>query len=329
MTQKTRREFLRDTTLVAAGTAAAASALGGVPLAGSVPKRVLGRTGERVSIIGYGLAPLGSDGSTPEHVTRTLTHALEQGVNYFDVAPVYGNDDQRYGNAETKMRSFLKAHRKDIYLVSKANASQQDRAGMQRQVEKSLQRLGIEHLDLVHIHNLGDFDMERLFAEDGALAGLREAKKRGLIRHIGVSGHSRPNRFARLIETGEIDVTMVALNFADRNNYNFEELVLPAARKQGTAVAAMKVLGGTVGWKYDGETQAHFADYHQRAIRYVLGLPGVVLAVIGFNNAAEVDMALQVARSYKPLSAAERADLLEAGKRLAQSRASHYGPTTG
>src|SRR5438876_7360555 len=110
--------------------------------------------------------------------------------------------------------------------------------------------------------------------------------------------------------TGEIDLTMNALNFADRHNYDFEGLVLPVAQKHGTAVVAMKVLGGAKEWRYDGHTPATLADYHARAIRYSLGLPGVCTAVIGFGNLDEVRQAVAVARAYRPLSAAERAALL-------------------
>jgi len=325
----TRRDFLRDAAVTAGGIAGAAGAVAAQPPAPSLARRTLGRTGWRASIIGFGMAPLGSDNSTPDFVEKTVGYAIEQGINVLDVAPVYGSTGSRYGNAETKLKGVLQQHRKRVFLVTKVNAGRPDRDGVQRQLEESLQRMGVGQVDAVHIHNLGDFDMEKLLGPDGALAGLKAARKNGLTRFIAVSGHIRPARFTRLIDTGEIDMTMVVLNFADRNHYDFEGAVLPVARKHRTGVIAMKVLGGTKGWSYDGRSQANLAQYHEKAIRYSLGLPGVACAVIGFNNIDEVNAALAVARAFKPLDAAEKQALLAEGQRIAASRGLYYGPATG
>jgi hypothetical protein len=291
---------------------------------------VLGRTKKRVPILGYGTAPLGSDNTSPEAVERILTYALERGVTYFDTAPVYGDPGSRYGNAEMKMKGFLQKHRQQVFLVTKVNAgSGQTKDGVLRMLEKSLKDLGTDHADAVHIHNLGDWDMNRLFSADGALAALRAAREQGLLRYTAVSGHMRPARFVQVIETGEIDLTMVALNFADRHTYDFEGLALPAARKQGTAVVAMKVLGGAQNWRYDAKTPGTLAQYYERAIRYSLGIQGVSCAVIGFANEEEIDKALAVIRDLKPLSAEEKAHLLAEGRQLAAQRGLYYGPVTG
>src|SRR5262249_13085368 len=155
-----------------------------------------------------------------------------------------------------------------------------------------------DHVDAAHIHNLGDFDMDKLLTPEGALAGLKAARARGLIRFLAVSGHLRPARFTPLLDSGEIDLTMVALNFADRHNYDFEGHVLAVAKKHKTAVVAMKVLGGAHKWQYDGKTPGTLADHHEQAIRYSLGLPGVCCAVIGFSNEEEVRKAIEVARHF-------------------------------
>jgi uncharacterized protein len=289
----------------------------------ALPTRVLGRTKEKVSLLGFGMAPLGSNNTTTAQAESIVHAALDQGITYVDVSP-------DYGDAEAKLKGVLKTRRKGIFLVTKVNPDRQDKEGVQQQIEESLKRMGTDHLDAVHIHNLGDFDMEKLFAPDGALAGLKEARKRGLLRFIGTSGHMRPPRFVRAIESGDIDLTMNALNFADRFTYTaFEEQVLPAAQKQGTAVVAMKVLGGAKSWQYDGRTPATLAEHHEKAIRYSLGLPGVACAVIGFSNVEEVKQAIEVACAYKPLADAERDALLRTGKEIARARGLYYGPLTG
>ena len=292
--------------------------------AADLPRRPLGRTKVPVSLLGLGMAPLGSGRTSYDEAASVVRAAVDMGINYVDVSP-------DYGDAEDKLKPVLqdKALRERVFLVTKVNPSAQDTAGVQRQIEKSLQRLGVDHVDAVHVHNLGDWDMATVLGPQGTLAGLKEARRRGLIRFIGTSGHMRPARFVTALETGDIDLSMNALNFADRHTYDFEGLVLPAARKHGTAVVAMKVLGGAQGWRYDGHTPATLATYHARAIRYSLGLPGVCTAVIGFGSVEEVRQAVAVARAYRALSGAERAALLAEGKTLAQSRGLYYGPVAG
>ena len=318
-----RRHFLKNTAIAAGGAAlltewddAQAEA------AHDLPRRTLGRTKEKVSILGIGMAPLGSDQTTQAQAEAVVNAALDAGIAYIDVSP-------DYGNAESKLKPVLHTRRDRVFLVTKVNPNRPTKQGVQQQIEESIQRMGVEHLDAVHLHNLGDFDMNTVFAPDGALEGLKEARKRGLIRFIGTSGHMRPPRFVRAFETGEIDLTMNALNFADRNTYAFEELVLPAARKHGTAIVAMKVLGGAKQWRYDGKTEGTLAAHHAQAIRYSLGLPGVACAVIGLSNEKEVAQAVAVARAYKTLTDAERTALLTEGKKLAQERGLYYGPVSG
>jgi aryl-alcohol dehydrogenase-like predicted oxidoreductase len=296
---------------------------------GPMPMRILGRTQERVSLIGFGTAPLGSDVTTPDMADAALNFALEQGINYFDTAPVYGDPDQKYGNAECKLKNLVASHRKDIFLVTKVNAGQPDRDGVLRQLEASLKRMGAENVDAVHIHNLGDFDMEQVFAPNGALAGLKEAQDQGLLRFIGTSGHTRPWRFAAAIATGEIDLTMNAINFADDQTYDFRGAMLAEARKQNTALVAMKVLGGAAEWKYDGYADATLVDYYERAMRYALAIPDLACAVVGFKNVDEVRQAVAIAHDFTPLSEVEHAELVIKGRELAAARGLYYGPIDG
>jgi aryl-alcohol dehydrogenase-like predicted oxidoreductase len=315
----TRRGFLGGVSGVAAGLVSAREALAAE---GPMPTRTLGRTGVKVPLIGFGMAPLGSDRTSPAEADAIVRGAIDLGVTYLDVSP-------DYGDAEAKLRTPLKGTRDRVFLVTKVNPNAPDASGVQQQLEASLKRMGVDHVDAVHVHNLGDFNMETVLGSNGTIAGLKEARRRGLLRFIGTSGHMRPPRFATAIATGDIDLTMNALNFADRQHYDFEGLVLPVARKHGTAVVAMKVLGGAKEWRYDGHTPATLAEYHARAIRYSLGLPGVCTAVIGFGNLEEVRQAVAVARGYRPLLAEERAALVEEGRKLAQVRGLYYGPVSG
>jgi aryl-alcohol dehydrogenase-like predicted oxidoreductase len=272
---------------------------------------------------------MGSDSTTPRDAARLVNLAIDLGVTYLDVAPIYGSDTQRYGNAESKLKTVLQTRRSEVFLVTKVNARRPTRAGVLRQIEESLRRLGTDHVDAVHLHNLGDFDMAQVFTESGALGGLIEGRRRGLLRFIGASGHMRPGRFVRAVETGQFDLCMTVLNFADRFTYDFEGLLLPAAQKANVGIVAMKVLGGPLDWKYDVGVPGSLGAYHARTIRYSLGLPSVASAVIGFTTEDELRQAVAVARAYQPLLEAERTALLEDGRKLAAVRGALFGPVVG
>jgi predicted aldo/keto reductase-like oxidoreductase len=323
MSPLNRREFLKGAVL--AGGAAAVGLAEGEASAASgkaFPKRKLGRAKENVSLLGFGLAPLQSSNTTFAAAESLIHSAIDQGVTYLDVSP-------DYGNAEDKLKPPLKSRRDEVFLVTKVNPDAQDRDGVQRQIERSLRRMGTDRVDAVHIHNLGDWDMDRLIKPDGALAGLKAARERGLLRYIGVSGHMRPHRFVDAIGTGEFDLAMMALNFADRIHYDFEGEVLPEAKRHGTAIVAMKVLGGAANWQYDGKTLGTLASYHARSIRYSLSLPGVACAVIGMSDEKELAAAIQVVKTYRPLPSGDREKLLQEGRRLAEKRGLYYGPVIG
>src|SRR5438046_6151628 len=197
-----RRTLLGAASGLVAGVAPVGELLAAA--AGPMPMRTLGRTGVKVPLIGFGMAPLGSERTSAAEAEKIVRGAIDLGVTYLDVSP-------DYGDAEAKLKAPLKGTRQRVFLVTKVNPNAPDAAGVQRQIEASLKRMGVEHVDAVHVHNLGDFNMETVLAPNGTIAGLKGARRRGLIRFIGTSGHMRPPRFATAIATGDIDLTMNAL----------------------------------------------------------------------------------------------------------------------
>ena len=185
------------------------------------------------------------------------------------------------------------------------------------------------YLDAVHLHNFGGFDTEAVLGKDGALAGLMEARKSGLIKFIGISGHEQPAKFLKAIETDEIDLVMTVLNFVDRHTYNFENILLPEAKKRKAGIAAMKVLGGAVGMQYDKPMPALLPkEHYTSAIRYSLGLPGVATLVIGLKNREEILQAVEAVRNYEELSDDEKLYLDKTGRELAEKWGAHFGPVS-
>jgi predicted aldo/keto reductase-like oxidoreductase len=150
-----------------------------------------------------------------------------------------------------------------------------------------------------------------------------------LTRFIGVTGHNHVPRFADVINSGLVDVIMVALNFADYHQYQFEENILPAARRHQCGILAMKVFGGHskgfAGYPVPGPAKMP-PDLLESAMRYSLGIEGVASAVIGPYKAGEVLRNIQWAKQYRPLTAEEHLALRERGKQLAAEWGPRFGP---
>jgi aryl-alcohol dehydrogenase-like predicted oxidoreductase len=250
---------------------------------------------------------------TPEDITKTLRRALELGVNYLDTAPVYGNEQT--GFAEEKMGPGIRELRDKFFLVTKTEEPSYE--GTWRLLRQSMKRLQTDRIDLVHLHNFGDEkswgDRKLVFGDKGAMSALREAKKQGVVRYIGASGHVHPTRFHEAIDSGEIDVLMNAVNFVVQHTYDFEHKVWSRAQRLNVGLVAMKVLGGAVqqegGFKVDEK-------FYERAIRYALSIPGIAVAVIGLENIAELEKAAGVVTRSQSLSPEESLDLARAGLEL-------------
>ncbi len=284
-----------------------------------LPHRVLGKTGERVPILGLGTGPGGM--GLEDDAAVTLYHqAIDLGVTYVDTAP-------GYDRAQVQLGRVMADRRDEVFLVSKTLADDAEKA--LSIMEQSLKDLQTDHVDLVYVHSMGNRDVDRVLAPEGSLAGLREAQRRGWTRFVGFTAHNTPARAARMLQEAEVDVVMFAMNQADRFTYNFEGDVLPLARERNVGVAAMKVFGGAVGMDYEkpnpSALRAHGEHDHQMAMRYALGLPGVATAVIGVFNERELLQNVDWARNYNPLTSEEESGLSKLGKKIAGDWGPHYG----
>ncbi|MCC6728174.1 MAG: aldo/keto reductase [Chthonomonadales bacterium] len=309
-----RREMIAGAVAAAAGlTRGRAEAV-----AGRMPMRTLGRTGARVSLIGFGSAPLGHSFQSQEVFDRMLGEALDLGINYVDTATIYDVSQERLG-------PIVKRNRKRIFLTTKTRGT--TKAGALKTIEESLRLLQTDHVDLVHMHNVGDLDVNRLTDDDSALRGIQEAQRRGWARFVGATSHMNVPRLLPVLATGAIDVIMVPINFVYRQTYDFEGKVLPIARKHRIGIIAMKVLGGVPNWQYRTPTPCLMpADRVELAIRYALSVPDVATAVIGLNFPEQLRQAAAAARAFKPLNERERVEVVEEGARLAKAWGTHLGP---
>jgi len=286
--------------------------------AGGMPKRRLGRIDFEASILGFGSQPLGEPNVDPSLMDRVVGEAIDAGVNYFDTAGSYELSQERLGRA-------LKGKRQKVFLVSKTEFTAA--SDVLFQVRDALRKLQTDYLDCVHIHNLGRDDrypnLELALGKNGALGGVLEAKKQGMIRHVGCTTHMRIARVLPAFETGEIELFMGVFNFVDRFVYTtFEEQILPEARKRNIGVVAMKALGGETA---PNQARLGHPDYYRPALRYTWSLPGISVINLGMRSVEHLRAAVNEARSFEPLTPAEVSALEERGRTLA----ARWGPTRG
>ena len=319
-----RREFLKRISCAGAGLAlAAVGQQASAQPVNKLPERILGRTKEKVSILGLGTAPVGEGPVDVQEGIKIFGQAIDRGVTYIDTARIYGNAEEILGHLIPKQRDKL-------FVVTKVSTDNAAKA--ESSLSESLRKLRTDHIDLVHIHSIGGKKLDRVLAKDGALEYLLKQKETGKIRFIGISGHNRPPNFVRMLKTDQIDVIMCVMNHADRNIYDFESKVLPEARKRNVASVAMKVYAGIKGG-FPNHRSGYVGCATEparlpHALAYALDLEAVSVAVVGPYTVEQAIQNVEFAKKYKPLSEEHRASLLEYGRKLAPSLGPRYGPVT-
>lgn len=304
-----RRDFLKSTV----GASVAVVAPPFKTSTGDLPTRVLGKTGVRVSVLAFGGGShfLRSVNGDEETVAKLILRAIDLGINYFDTAASYTfKSYQRL--SETYFGRILPAYRSKVFLASKSS----ERAGdsLRRSVEKSLELLHTDYLDLIQIHSLKTFDeLDRIAKPDGAWPALLQLKKEGMVRFVGATGHYDPEVLYQAVQRFELDTLLVSLNAAQSTHplsmtpaqplAEFEDKVLPAANKKNVGVIAMKIMGqGSIVGKGEGKASP------DELIRYALSLP-VATIEISHTSLPILEQNVTMAKSVRPMIEVEMANL--------------------
>jgi len=312
-----RRTFLQAVSGVV-GSGAMGSAAQGEPAdareekVDGMPRRALGRTGERVSIVAYpGLALVHGD---QDRCTAALHHAFARGVNYFDVAPAYGN-----GDAEIKMGVGLEGLDRSRYLLA-CKTKMRDKKGAREELERSLERLKTDHFDVYQHHCLrSEEDVKQALGPGGAMETFLEAKREGKVRLFGFSAHTMKAGLMAM-RRFRFDTVMFPINFIEFFQGGFGGPVLKLAQEQGAAVLAIKPMcrgawpkdmERTRRWWYRPVEDDREIDL---ALRFTLSQAPVALGVPpAWMDLAE--KAFEVGRCYRPITKPETDEL----KQLAES----------
>ena len=299
-----RREFLQS-----AAALAAANSLSGAEA--KLPRRLLGKTGEHVSILAFGSGQRFYTTRNEEDAVRFVAQAVEAGITYFDTADSYagGRSEQLLG------RGFqARGGKQGLFLATKI--SSRDGATVQATIERSLKNLQVDQVDLVHIHSLeNEDDLARIEAKGGVLEALLKAREQKLTRFIGISSHDAPAAMKLALERHDFDCCQMALNAAmadmigttrpvTAGDQSFEALALPVAQRKNMGVIAMKVFARDA---LSGQPEATARNL----LYYALSLP-VATAVVGLPTVQHLEENIRLVQAFQPLTKAAMQQLSQA-----------------
>ena len=293
-----RRNFLR--TAATATVSASLNSRFSRAADNSIPYRTLGRSGEKVSLVGIGGYHLGRP--SEQDAIRIVRTALDEGVNFLDNCWDYngGVSEERMGKA------LADGYRQKAFLMTKIDG--QTKTAAAQQLDESLRRLKTDHIDLLQFHEvIRETDPARIFGPGGGMEAVLEAKKQGKVRYIGFTGHKSPEIHNKMLETAfahqfTFDAVQMPLNVMDAHFDSFEKITLPVLVKHGIGVLGMKPMGDTLILK--SKTASPVECLH-----YAMNLQTSVV-ITGCDSVDILHQALDAARSFKPMSQDEVAALL-------------------
>ena len=300
-----RRTFLSSS--AAAGLTVSADAAPNKLQPGDIPRRVFGKTGERLTIIGQagGRFPL----CGVEEAKAITLRAYELGVNYFDCARLYFN-----GKSEEVYGEVLKPFRKNLFITTKS--ALRTRKGAEEDLAKSLRALQTDYIDLWQIHQVGEMkEVDEIFAPGGAIEAFEAAKKAGKCRFIGFTGHRDPDVHLEMLKRyNKYDTIIMPLNPADPAYLSFEQKVLPVAVERGMGIQAIKSTANA----------GLLPVMHVRdCLNYVLSLP-VHCVPLGCTTVGQIEDDARIAKEFKPITAAQAEKLRASAKGLAGPRLENW-----
>lgn len=282
-----------------------------------LPKRKLGSTGIEVTILGVGGYHIGW--TTEKEAQAVIEKAIEQGIRFFDSAYSYGDgqSERRYG------KYLIPKYREDVFIMSKSTAPDYNTA--RKELEESLRRYGVDHLDLWQIHSLRSPEDTDSRINNGVLRLAEEALKEGKVRYVGFTGHASPYAHLRMLEqagnSGLFSTVQMPINLVDAaSEHSFVRLVIPKAIETGLGLLAMKTLadGRFFGQKImESETVWESENpvvptkiSVEDAIHFSLSMP-ISTLITGAENVEYLQEKIDLAQSFMTLKEKDRSHLIE------------------
>lgn len=289
----TRREFLKKigATIVGTGLAGFKDSK---PEKVKIEKRKLGKTGLEVTILGLGCAQIGGMRSYKQAI-KLIETAIDLGINYIDTASTYGDSEEKIGEV-------MRSRRKEVILATKT--LQREKESSWREINTSLERLKTDYVDLLQIHSVNTmYELDRITSKNGSLNAVIRAKEEGLCKHIGITGHTRPEVIKEALNRFDFETVLVPLSSVDKLLNDFGDVIFPIAKNKNIGVIAMKVLS-------DGR----FTNFVAESLRYVFSLP-ISTAIVGMKTLDELKQNVEIAKKFIPMTELEMKDFIEKTKK--------------
>ncbi len=287
----TRREFLKKTSKAIIGVG-----LTGIKNKSEIEKKELGKTKLKVTILGLGCAQIGTIRNFSQAV-KIVETAIDLGVNYIDTASTYGDSEEKVGEV-------MKMRRKEVILATKT--LQRDKDDAWREINTSLQRLKTDYVDIFQIHSVNTmYELDKITSKNGSLYAVIRAKEEGLCKHIGITGHARPDVIKEALNRFEFETILMPLSSVDKLVNDFGDVIFPIAKKKNIGVIAMKVLS-------DGKV----TNFVSESLRYVFSLP-ISTAIVGIKTLGELRQNVEIARNFIPMTENEMNHLIEKTRKYA------------
>ena len=318
-----RREFLKAGGAVTAALLAPSAiadtkkALPGLPsnpvTLTAMPTRNLGKTGYKVGIFSLGGQAAVERPNNFDVAVPIIERALDLGVNYIDTSSIYGGPERW---SEQYVGKVMAHRRNEAFLATKTKERTRD--GSMRMIEKSLELLKTDHVDLWQLHDIGTMtDVNEVFAKGGAMEALLEMKEQKVVRFLGLTGHYRPDALIEGINRYPFDTILMAMNAADPHHYSFNEQLLPLAVEKQMGIIGMKIPGrGRLlsTWtpppveqqkhSWEGmtiQTSSPGTLTMREAIYYTLSRP-VSTVIVGCDTIAQLEENVHLAREFTPIT---------------------------
>ena len=262
-------------------------------------KRPYGDTGENLSIIGFGGIVVKD--ADPDEASRLVSEAIDRGINYFDVAP-------RYGNAQEKLGPALEPYRNDVFLACKTR--ERDGANAERELHDSLEKLRTDHFDLYQMHGMTTMeDVDTVLAPGGALETFVKAREQGLVKYLGFSAHS-VEAATRMLNAFEFNSVLFPLNWVNYFEGDFGPQVVDLAKQKGAARLALKAAAQAK--LSEGEERSHEKCWYRPivdrdlaalAVRFTLSQP--ITAAVPPGDPELWRMVAEIGEDFTPITEGE------------------------
>ena len=327
-----RREFLKAGGAVTAAllapsalTAETAKTLPALPsnpvTPTAMPTRNLGKTGYKVGIFSLGGQAALEHANNFDAAVPIIERALDLGVNYIDTSSIYGGPERW---SEQYVGKVMAHRRSEAFLATKTKERTRDDS--MRMIEKSLQLLQTDHVDLWQLHDIGTMtDVNAVFAKGGAMEALVEMKEQKVVRYLGLTGHYRPDALMEGIRRYPFDAILLAMNAADPHHFSFNDGLLPLAVERQMGIIGMKIPGRSrllSSWtppsieeqKHSWEGMTIQTDRSgtltmREAMYYTLSRP-VSTVIVGCDTIAQLEENVHLAREFTPLSDSQAQQLV-------------------